>query len=111
MRPWSIKRRCRSSSFRWLFSSSWRISSWRRVSTSSSGVGVGWISSSGAPARTKSPTSANSRLTTPEIFDLTLTSTSGSIRPTASALSTMVPRSTATVFSSSSPAPPLRTAA
>src|SRR5213082_452493 len=75
-----------------------RSSTVRRSSTISSGVGLGEISSSGWPRLTKSPTAAKRCRTTPARMDLTLTSTRGSMVPTARALSTRDPRATATAF-------------
>src|SRR6059058_1021967 len=75
-----------------------RSSTLRRSSTISSGVGLGEISSSGWPRLTKSPTAAKRCRTTPARMDLTLTSTRGSMVPTARALSTRDPRATATAF-------------
>src|SRR5438094_1234604 len=75
-----------------------RSSTLRRSSTISRGVGLGEISSSGWPRLTKSPTAAKRCRTTPARMDLTLTSTRGSMVPTARALSTRDPRATATAF-------------
>ena len=66
------------------------------ASASSSGVGSGRTSSSGCPARTNVPASANILLTAPETLDLIEISFSGSIVPTASALSMMFPFETFT---------------
>src|SRR5690606_15595620 len=102
--PCSLSARCRASSRPIVSSSMPRSSSWRLASTSSSGVGSGRISSSGEPARTKSPISAKRCRTTPDTFDFTLISTSGSIVPTARARSTISPRVTSTAGAASSPA-------
>src|SRR2546427_682542 len=83
-----------------------RSSTLRRSSTISSGVGLGEISRSGWPRLTKSPTPAKRRRTTPARIDLTLTSTRGSMVPTARALSTRDPRATPTAFGPSFFLPP-----
>src|SRR5438876_405047 len=83
-----------------------RSSTLRRSSTISSGVGLGEISSSGWHRLTKSPTAAKRCRTTPARMDLTLTSTRGSMVPTARALSTRVPRTTGTALGPSVFLPP-----
>jgi hypothetical protein len=72
------------------------ISTSRRASVSSIGVGSGRISKSGSPVFTRSPTSRNERFTMPEILLLTAISRLGRIAPTASAFSTTGPRVTST---------------
>ena len=74
------------------------ISTSRRASVSSSGVGSGRISNSGSPTFTWSPTSRNARRTMPEILLLTAISRLGRMAPTASAFSTTGPRVTSTSF-------------
>ena len=54
------------------------------------------ISNRGSPAATRSPGSLNIRFTTPDTFDLTVTSFRGTIEPTASAFSITLDRSTLT---------------
>ena len=70
----------------------------RRVSTYSSGVGLGEILKRGAPAFTESPTLKSTSETIPGMVDFTLVSLSGSMVPTARAFSWMSPRVTATSF-------------
>ena len=79
---------------------------WRRrpsASISSPGVGSGWISNSGSPVRTTSPTWTKHCLTIPEIFDLTWNFSRGSIWPVARAFSVTDPRATSTIFMPSVP--------
>ena len=74
------------------------ISTSRRASVSSRGVGSGRISKSGSPAETRSPTSRKLRRTMPEILLFTVISCLGRMAPTARAFSTTGPRVTATVL-------------
>ena len=104
-RSWSRNAASRSRRLSSCCNSISRSSMLRRASTSSIGVGLGWTSSRGSPCRTYWPGSLNIRRTTPASCDFTLTSTSGSMRPTASARSTISPLSTATASTSVSPLP------
>ncbi len=76
----------------------WADSSRRSTSVISRGVGSGWISRIGSPARTVWPTSTRQPFTIPEIFDLTENFCRGWICPTASAFSVIEPDSATTIL-------------
>jgi hypothetical protein len=96
--PWSLRARERSYFF-WAWSKMFfAISTSRRASVSSIGVGSGRISKRGSPGRTLSPISRNEVLTMPEILLLTAISRLGRMAPMASAFSTTEPRATGTVL-------------
>ncbi len=96
--PWSL-RVCERSYFFFAWSNTFfAISTSRRASVSSIGVGSGRISNSGSPGRTESPISRYDVFTMPEILLLTAISRLGFMAPIARAFSTTEPRVTAIVF-------------
>ena len=96
--PWSRRVRERSYFF-WAWSKTFfAISTSRRASVSSIGVGSGRISNRGSPGRTLSPISRKEVFTMPEILLLTAISRLGRMAPIASAFSTTDPRVTGTVL-------------
>ena len=96
--PWSRSVRERSYFFRAWSKTLLAISTSRRASVSSIGVGSGRISKRGSPGRTLSPISRKEVFTIPEILLLTAISRLGRMAPIASAFSVTDPRVTATVL-------------